>query len=157
MTHIFDMADLYLWDDPCIYLTWLMHIRGMTHSRWCCVKLVIDTCDMIHSCIWHDSFTYETWLFHIFHGTCLYTWRDAVQVVLAKHPFSCVNWLIHMCDMIHLHLWRDSFYRWRCGKSVELKHMAANVCNTLSPSPKIARKQKPAIRKQKPANMRMCM
>jgi len=68
-----------------ICVTWLIHIRDMTHS-----------------CVWHDTFTCVTWLIYM----C-----DMTHSCRRRDSFICVTWLIHMCDMTHSYVWHDSFIR----------------------------------------------
>jgi len=86
-----------------ICVTWLIHMRVITHSH-----------------VWHDGFLvvrsplahlrvvmwlsiYVMWLFisdAIILLDYLYVWHDS---------FTRVTWLIHMCDMTHSYACHDSF------------------------------------------------
>jgi len=70
----------YVWHDSFIFVTWLIHMCGMTHSyvwhdSFICVTWLIHTGDMTHSYVWHDSshsHTQEHVLKNIFSRTCTY-------------------------------------------------------------------------------------
>ena len=86
--HMCDMTHFYMWHDSCICVwhdificvTWLMHMRDVTHS-FICVTWLIHMCNVTHSYVWHDSFMCDM--------THLYVWkekksthaRDKVRVV----------------------------------------------------------------------------
>jgi len=72
---------LMKWRDSFICVTWLIHMRDVTHSY-----------------VWRDSFICVTWLIHMCDVTHSYVWRDS---------FICVTWLIHICDVTHSYVWRD--------------------------------------------------
>ena len=91
--------------DAFICVTWLIHMRDMTHSyvwhdAFICVTWRIHMCDMTHSYVWHDSFIFVTWLIHMRDMTHSYIWHDS---------FICVTCLMYMCDMTHSCVWHDSF------------------------------------------------
>jgi len=82
-----------VWHDPFIRVTWLVHMRDVTHSF-----------------VWHAWFICVTWLIHVCnmndsyvcHVTHSYVWHDS---------FIYVMWLIHTCDMTRSYVWRYSFIR----------------------------------------------
>jgi len=111
--HAYEWAMSYtMRHDPCIYVTWRIHIGNVTRSY-----------------TWHDSSICVTWHFHMYGITHLYMWHDVFICVawrihdvthmsliwmrhvphmheschLLKSPDSsmCVTWLIHMCDVTH--------------------------------------------------------
>jgi len=68
----------HVWHDSSMRMTWLIHMRDMTHSY-----------------AWHDFSTRVTWLIHcvtwLIHAcgmTHLHAWH-------ASSIFTCVTWLIH--------------------------------------------------------------
>jgi len=110
----------------CMFMTWLIHVRGKTRSfvTWLihvcdvthsflrldllvCETLnvyvwLIDVRDMTHSYVWHDSFTCVTWLIRFWDTTytaCV-TWR-----IRSTHPSRWCKlthfwtWLTHVRDM----------------------------------------------------------
>jgi len=116
-----------VWRGAFTCLTYLIRIRGVTHSYlWhylfvsvtllvCVIKLIytgdmtgaggsrarwkrISYCSMLP--LWCDAFTCVTWLIHMCDMTHLYVWHDS---------FTCEIWLIHVCDMTHSYVWYDSF------------------------------------------------
>jgi len=101
----------------CACVTWLVHVRGVTHSR---VTWLIRTCEISHSCVWRDSFMCVTWLIHGQNecicllcavGLCMCdmtrscVWYDFSYVVTwlnvrGGHDWLMyVTWLIDVCDM----------------------------------------------------------
>ena len=102
------------------------------HDRLICVvTLLIDLCDMTHSCVtssnglvghdywfvWRDSCICGIWLIHVCDMTVLFVWYDWLMCVtcpmyLWGHDWLiCVTWLIHtsyrLWDMTHSCLWHD--------------------------------------------------
>ena len=65
-------------------VTWLIHVRDMTHSY-----------------MWHDSFMCVTWLIHVCDMTHSYVWHDSYMRPEAVAEYSAavvcvsVTWLIH--------------------------------------------------------------
>jgi len=49
-----DMAHSNVWLDSFMWVSWLIYLRGMTHSR---VAWLIHACDKTYSYVWPDSFT----------------------------------------------------------------------------------------------------
>ena len=106
-------------------VTWLIHMRDMTHSyvwrdSFICVPWLIHTCDMSYSHMWHDSFICVPWLLiHMCDMTHSHAWHVS---------FTCVTWLVHMCAMMtHSYLCPVS------GRTLEraLSKHTATHCNTL--------------------------
>jgi len=63
-THTLSLQLAY--DMPHLYVSWLDHLCGMTHSyvwhdSFICVTWLIHMCDMTHSYVWHDSFICVAW------------------------------------------------------------------------------------------------
>ena len=102
------------------------------HDRLICVvTLLIDLCDMTHSCVtssnglvghdywfvWRDSCICGIWLIHVCDMTVLFVWYDWLMCVtcpmyLWGHDWLiCVTWLIHtsyrLWDMTHSCVWHD--------------------------------------------------
>jgi len=130
--HMFDVTHSCAWHDSstdkmnvfasfvlkvCACVTWLVHVRGVTHSR---VTWLIRTCEISHSCVWRDSFMCVTWLIHGQNecicllcavGLCMCdmtrscVWYDFSYVVTwlnvrGGHDWLMyVTWLIDVCDM----------------------------------------------------------
>jgi len=90
LIHVRDMTNSYLWHDPSIRVTWVIHMCGMTDS---CVTWLIHVCDMTHSYVWHDSFMCVICLTYM-------PWRFRVQ-----------HLVLYICDMTHLYVWHESFIR----------------------------------------------
>ena len=101
------MSPSCAWHDFFICVTWLIHVRDVTH--WCawhgsfmCVTWILHVRNKIHSYAWHVWFMCVTWLIHMCDTTHSHAWYDS---------FICVTWLIHMCDTTHSYVRHDSFVR----------------------------------------------
>ena len=120
-----------MWRDSFICVTWLTHLRDMTHPYVCHDTLIRVTwhahnmydmtqssqgrarsqpvswpmrCD-IHS-MWQLSFTCLTRPIHMRAVTYSYVWRDS---------WVHVTWLMHVCDMTDItqsYVWHFSFVSW---------------------------------------------
>jgi len=91
-------------------VTWLTHVRNMTHSKKCHMHHVRD---VTHSHVRHDSFKRATCRLHVCHDT--YTPRICgKQWCVWRDPSMCATWLTlkchvpHMCDATHWHVRYDS-------------------------------------------------
>ena len=66
-----------------ICVTWLIHMRSMTHPYvWhdslICVTWLIHLCDIFAlAACWHDAFIYAPWLIHVFAMTHWYVWHGS--------------------------------------------------------------------------------
>jgi len=88
------------------FVTWLIHMRDMTHSfawhdSFIRVTWLIYTRDMTHLYAWHDSFICVTWLIRI--RDMARFWGDRTRTAVFQ------TWLIHICDMTHSYVWNVSF------------------------------------------------
>jgi len=106
MTHTEKVPALYVWHDSFICVTWLIHMRDMTHSY-----------------VWHDSFTCVIWLIHWIirdmthscnpHGENMSAFyiqhHSCICVYVWLHSYTCVTSLMYMCDFTHIHVWHHSF------------------------------------------------
>jgi len=100
----------YVWHDSSTCVTWLIHIRAMTHpyvagpaKLWReALDVPIHTCDMTHAYIWHNSFICVTWLIHMSWNKIM-TWGSL-------HSFIRVTRFIHIYDRTHSYVWHDSPY-----------------------------------------------
>jgi len=126
-----------VWHDSFICVTWLIHVRDMTHAYvWhdsfkCVTWLNTNHClecptPRARECVTHwcrSLCVYATWLIHlcdtlmlltvcVCYMTHLYVWHaDATHCVCVRHDsFICVTWRIHECDMTHLSAWHDSYH-----------------------------------------------
>ena len=85
--HIRDMTHSHMWHDSFTYMTWLIHVPDMTHSY-----------------TWHGAFMYVVWLGAWRHGfqrqryVRLYVWHDSVIHVI---------WCVYIGDMIQFYVWND--------------------------------------------------
>jgi len=104
----------YVWHDLSICVTWLIHMRDMTHSN-----------------VWHDSFIYVTWLIYMYDMTHSNLAREVVTVrgacdthththtiyIYAYTHFTrmwivCVyTYTLNMCDKNHSYLARKLLQR----------------------------------------------
>jgi len=155
----------YMCHDSFIYVTWLTHIRDMTHPyMWhnsfiyiykeprLCVELwlIIHTCVMTHSYMSRDSFIYVTWLIRICDITLSYMCdvahsyvRDMAGSYVWRGSFTCVAWLVHMCDVAHPYVWRGSFICVRHDPSMCIRMYICDIylqratppCRTLADYP----------------------
>ena len=67
------------WHDSSMYVTWLVHVRDMTHA-----------------CVWHDSCMHVTWLMYVCDMKCACMWHDScmTHVCLWKDWCMHVTWLL---------------------------------------------------------------
>jgi len=101
LIHMRDMTHPYVWHDSFIYVTWLTHMCDMTHSyvrhdAFICVTWLILVRDKTHRYVWRDAFIGVTWLIHRNDMTRSYVWHDAFTI-------------IYMCNLTHSYVWCDSF------------------------------------------------
>jgi len=85
---------MYLYTLECIYATWLIHIRPVTHSY-----------------TGHDSFIYGTWLTghdSLVYGTWLTEIPDMTHWNTGHDSFIYGTWLLHIRDMTHCNTGHDS-------------------------------------------------
>ena len=78
----------YVWHDSFIYVTWRIHMCGMTHS-----------------CVWHGSFICVTWLTHMCDTFTYDTGSVVGRCLNYTTCFICVAWLIHMREMLYPYVW----------------------------------------------------
>ena len=83
-----DMLHSYVWHDPSIWVTWLIHMCDMTHS---CAWHDSFMCDMTLSHVWHDPSICVTWLIHMCDTPCLHVWHNRFLCVTRRtdNPGGC--------------------------------------------------------------------
>jgi len=94
---MWDMIHSYVWHDPCICVTWLIH-----------------RCDMTHSCAWHDSFICAAWhYFCVRRYSCVGVSPWLVSMTWLVYTCICVGWLSScLRHETFTRVWHDSFI---CG------------------------------------------
>jgi len=109
------MTHSYVWHDPFIRVTWLIHMCDMTHSyvwhdSFICVTRPIHTCDMTHSYVWLDPFIRVTWPIHTYYMTHSYmhVCDTPSEERLLGNLRGITNLVI--CDMTYSYMWYDSLY-----------------------------------------------
>ena len=100
MTHKSVWHDTYICVTWLTCVTWLIHLRDVTHSN----PAAFDR----HGPVWHDSFICVTWLI-------LSAWKDSLSLYIYIYVYICdsfkpgrirslwarVTWLLQLCDMTH--------------------------------------------------------
>jgi len=115
---ICDMTHSYVWHNPLIRVTWLIHMcHCCTAPRPVYVTWLIHMCDTTHSYVWRGSFICVTAAPHC----AMYMWHDS---------FICVTQPTCMCDVAHSYVWHRSILcvwsKWR-GSSLYMCQWAMSL------------------------------
>ena len=144
-----DMIHSYVWHDPCVCVTRLVHICGITHNV--CLPELIHTCDMTHGpmsrwdlqkaragqkcvcvCVYIYIYTYQcmSGLTHKLPDsficvTChTYEWISCRYIQQARAEQKCVCARIFKCTYIHINICKD----WRTSRWDFQKARAEQKC-----------------------------
>ena len=109
------------------YLSWLIHMRDMTHSH-----------------VWHDSFICVTWLFHMYDMTHSHvTWLVHMSTTFfffvltstCDINLSYMTWLFHMWHAPYIHYKsRDTYIHvWHASLICHMPHSLPRLKSHLSP------------------------
>jgi len=114
LSHDAFMCVAWLGDDPLVFVTWRIHVCGVTHScvwsdSFMCVAWLIHVCEVTHSCVWRDS-AMRAIRNILRYDVSRWNWRGSRIKCGCHWQFDwCVIWLLRVCHMTYLYFWRDSF------------------------------------------------
>jgi len=102
----------YVWLDPFVYVTWLVHVYDVTRQL---SKYLYDL-----RCVPRDGYLFVTWLIRMYAESHIYAWCDSficVTWLIHIHDMTrlCATWLTHVCDVTRdshltvIYLWHVSF------------------------------------------------